>query len=123
MAKKLVIPAGFTVAFANAVAAAPIPAATPYLPHFRVRAQNVADKVSEPTTILAMHFDETLRQIRVFCADGQTRKCNVDRLPNIETGRALWVLLQTIGKKQTPVKFKAAGGFSPDVWFYTVEQQ
>lgn len=123
MAKKLVIPAGFAVAFANASAAATIPEAVPYVPHFRVRAQNADDKISGVTTLLAMHFDENLRQIRVFCADGYTRKCNVDRLPNIETGRALWTLLQTVGKKQTKIRFKAAGGFSPDVWFYTIEQQ
>lgn len=123
MAKKLVIPAGFSIAFANNVVAGELPEAVPYVPHFRVRAQNAEDKVSDVVTLIAIHFNKDTRQILAFCSDGKTRKCNIDRLPNIETARALFGLLQTVGKKQTKIRFKAAGNFSPDTWFYTVEQQ
>jgi len=122
MARKNAIPAGFAISFASAAPVGTIPAAPEYAPHFRVR-RAVADKTSAPVVVSAIHFDEKIRQIQVFCSDGNVRKCNVDRLPTIETGRMLWKLLQTVGKKQTTVVFKAAGGFSPDTWFYTIEQQ
>ena len=79
------------------------------------------DRVSAKVTLQAMHFDEKSKSIKVFCSDGQLRECRVERLPSMETGRQLWRKLQEIGKNGTEVAFVAAGGFSPDKWFYTVE--
>ena len=87
---------------------------------FRVRNTQAADKTSGPVTIKAMHFDEKTREIKVFCDDGRVRRCKVDRLPNVAVGRFLWKELALLGKNNVPVCFTAAGGFSPDVWFYDV---
>jgi hypothetical protein len=87
---------------------------------FRTRYQ-AEDRVSASVKIVAMHFDEKLRQIRVIGSDTKIRKCNVDRLPSVEVGRELWKMLAKAGKEQKEVQFVAAGGFSPDVWFYTVK--
>ena len=110
-----------TVSFANGNGAVlSIPAAEAYLDTFRVR-RHVKDRVSQPVLLTAIHFDEKAREIRVFGDDGQTRKCKVDRLPTIEQGRQLFRTLQKAGTAKKPVQFVAAGGYSPDVWFYTVK--
>jgi len=96
---------------------ATMPVATPA---FRVRTAGRPDRVSAPVTIKAIHFDEAAREIKAFGSDGKVRRCKVDRLPSLETGRALWKELQLLGKQQIPLTFIAAGGFSPDVWFYDV---
>jgi len=80
----------------------------------------VADRKSIVTTIKAMHFDQETRSIKVFCADGFTRECKVDRLASLEAGRALWEQMSKACKEETAMQFVAAGGFSPDKWFYTV---
>lgn len=108
-----------SVSFAAQSASAAIPAAQPYQEQFRVRKQ-VADRVSQPTIMQSMVFMESTREIRVFCTDGNVRKCKVDRLPTLEDGRKLWTKLQRIGKAGKEVSFVAAGGFSPDVWFYDI---
>lgn len=79
------------------------------------------DRVSAAVTIEAMHFDDATKSIKVFCSDGNLRECRVNRLPSIEHGRQLWRKLQAFGKTQQEVCFTAAGGFSPDKWFYSVE--
>jgi hypothetical protein len=79
------------------------------------------DRVSSEVTIEAMHFDDATRSIKVFCSDGNLRECRVQRLPSLEHGRTLWKRLQEIGKEKKSISFVAAGGFSPDKWFYTVE--
>jgi len=79
------------------------------------------DRVSAPVTIEAMHFDDATKSIKVFCSDGNLRECRVQRLPSLEQGRVLWKQLQEFGKSQQAVRFTAAGGFSPDKWFYTAE--
>jgi hypothetical protein len=82
--------------------------------------RTAADRVSDPVTLLSMHYDETNHAIKVFCADGTTRVCKIDRLPDAAAGRALWSTLQKAGKAEQEVKFVAAGGFDPTKWFYTV---
>ncbi|HRV01118.1 MAG TPA: hypothetical protein P5539_05445 [Mesotoga sp.] len=79
------------------------------------------DRVSAKVTIQAMHFDQASKSIKVFCSDGNLRECRVARLPSLEVGRQLWRQLQEIGKAGAELSFVAAGGFSPDKWFYTVE--
>lgn len=78
------------------------------------------DRVSEPVQITAMHYDEQTKSIKAMCSDGKLRECRTERLPSIEHGRELWKMLAKKGKAQEPVKFVAAGGFSPDKWFYSV---
>lgn len=88
------------------------------------------DRRSSPTVMAAAIFnaDEDVREIRVFCEDGNMRRCKVDRMlgadgkPDIEVARALWRKLTKIGTTKTVV-FVAAGGFNPDMWFYDVEVQ
>ena len=87
-------------------------------PAFRVRTANLPDRMSEVVKINAMHFDKSTREIRVFCDDGRTRKCKVDRLPSLDAGRTLWKYLEKVGTEQSETRFISAGGFSPDVWFY-----
>ena len=79
------------------------------------------DRVSAPVKIEAMHFDDSTKSIKVFCSDGNLRECRTARLPDLEAGRQLWRKLQKAGKEKQEVSFTAAGGFSPDKWFYTVE--
>lgn len=80
------------------------------------------DRISDPVTLEAMHYDQATSSIKVFCSDGNLRECRVQRLADREVGgRALWAKLQAAGKNKTPVQFIAAGGFSPDKWFYAVE--
>jgi hypothetical protein len=83
-------------------------------------ARTGADRVSKSTTITAMHYDDKARAIRVFCADGATRTCLIDRMPSMEAGRQLWSALKGAGQEGSEVQFVAAGGFSPDRWFYDV---
>jgi hypothetical protein len=97
-----------------------IPAASPYQEGFRVRKQ-IEDRMSDPVVLKAIHFDQKTREIRAFGSDGMTRKCKVDRLPSLEEGRALFRKLQELGKAQKKFQFIAAGGYSPNVWFYTVK--
>jgi hypothetical protein len=40
----------------------------------------------------------------------------------LDDARQLWKRLQTAGQAGVYVKFIAAGGFSPDRWFYTIEE-
>lgn len=77
------------------------------------------ERVSALVTIDAMHFDQATSSIKVFCSDGNLRECRVNRLPSVEHGRVLWRQLQAAGKAKQEVSFKAAGGFSPDKWFYS----
>ena len=95
-------------------------ATMPINPVFRT-SRTGADRLSKPVQLIACHFDEKARAIRVFCSDGLTRQCNIERLPSIEHARSLWKALQEAGKNNLPVKLVAAGGFSPDRWFYNIE--
>ena len=79
------------------------------------------DRISSPSKIEAMHYDDKAKSIKVFCSDGKLRECRVERLPSIEHGRVLWRKLQELGAAKAEVTFTAAGGFSPDRWFYTAE--
>jgi hypothetical protein len=106
-----------TVNFAAVAATIP---AQPVASNFVTARPGAADRLSSPTTMMAATFDEKTREIRVFCQDGHTRRCKVDRLPNINVARGLWKKLTKIGGSK-PVVFVAAGGFSPDVWFYDVK--
>jgi hypothetical protein len=77
------------------------------------------DRVSSLVKIEAMHYDEATSSIKVFGSDGNLRECRVARLPGgLAEGRVLWRKLQGIGKAGQEVMFVAAGGFSPDKWFY-----
>ena len=80
----------------------------------------VADRLSAAVTIKAMHFEDSTRSIKVFCSDGYTRECRVDRLTSVEHGRKLWKQMEETCKVGTQIRFKSAGGFDPNKWFYDV---
>jgi len=89
-------------------------------PNF-VTSRKGADRKSEPVLMMDARFDEATNTINVYCADGKMRTCRLDRLPSLEHGRALWASIQKAGKAKKPVQFVAAGGFTPDRWFYAIE--
>jgi hypothetical protein len=84
--------------------------------------RTAGDRVSAKVTLQAMHFDETTKSIKVFCSDGNLRECRIERLPTKAQGQKLWRDLQQAGKDKKEVHFKAAGGFSPDKWFYGITE-
>lgn len=77
-------------------------------------------RLSIPHTIVSGTFDSTMREIQVFTENGKIHRCKVDRLPDAEAGRALWKKLVAAQKKETSIRFKAAGGFSPETWFFDI---
>ncbi len=89
---------------------------------FTVKRTNVQDRRSSLTVPQAMHFDDVSRSIKVFCADGYTRECRVDRLSDIKLGRQMFVDLEKAIKNKTEIRFFAAGGFDPNKWFYKFEE-
>jgi hypothetical protein len=80
-----------------------------------------ADRKSSPVTMLDARYEEATQSIKVFCSDGKLRECRVERLTSKDDARALWSAIQKAGKAKAPVVFVAAGGFTPDRWFYTIE--
>jgi len=113
MAKKAIKTVNFTAA------ASPITAQQQAV--FKTARPQLADRLSSPVTLMALTFDEGNREIRVFASDSKMRRCKVDRLPSIEYARTLWTRLQKAGTAGKNVVFVAAGGFSPDTWFYDVK--
>jgi hypothetical protein len=77
-------------------------------------------KHSEPMNIVALHYDQSQRQIRAVGADGNVRVCKIDRLQSINHARTLWAMLQGAKRAGTIISFMAAGGFSPDRWFFDI---
>jgi hypothetical protein len=77
-------------------------------------------RLSIPHTIISGTFDSTMREIQVFSEDGRIHRCKVDRLPDAEAGRTLWKKLVAAQKKGLEIRFKAAGGFSPETWFFDI---
>ena len=90
-------------------------------PAFTVKRTNVQDRRSALTVPQAMHFDDVSRSIKVFCADGYTRECRVDRLSDLKIGRQMFVDLQKLIEQKKEIRFFAAGGFDPNKWFYKFE--
>ena len=85
---------------------------------FTTKRTNVKDRTSRTVKVLAIHFDHATQSMRVFCNDGYTRECRIDRLTDREHGRRMWVHLKECINKGYDIMFVAAGGFSPDKWFY-----
>jgi len=84
---------------------------------FRTATPTITDRTSAAVTIESIYFDKKMNAIIVQCSDKRTRVCKIDRMESIEAARALWVQLKdSLGWS---AKFTAAGGFSPDNWFYT----
>lgn len=80
------------------------------------------DRMSSPVQVEYMHYDEVTKSIKVVGSDGNLRECRTERLPSLEHGRVLWKKLAQAGKNKTSIQFVAAGGFSPDKWFYDFEE-
>lgn len=86
-------------------------------PVFKCIDQSAPMKYSEPQKIVAIHYSDTTREIRVVGEDTNVRVCKIDRLPSIEFARELYSTLKTVKNAQVDICFMAAGNFSPDKWF------
>ena len=87
---------------------------------FRTR-YNTSDKLSAVTTVAGVSFNETTREILALGEDGRVRRCKIDRMPSLQDARNLWQQLVIAHNNDRPVQFVAAGGFSPDSWFYALK--
>jgi hypothetical protein len=101
-----------TLSFSSTVVAAKVAAFT--------TTRKGADRMSDAVTMLDARYEEETQTIKIFSSDGKLRECRIERLPSKEHAKALWKTIQSAGKAKTPVKFVAAGGFSPDRWFYQI---
>jgi site-specific recombinase XerC len=87
---------------------------------FSVTNTKAAVRYSEPMQIVAMHYDTDTREIRVVGEDGNVRTCKIARM-DLNHARELWTNLKEIKNSAREIQFMAAGGFSPDKWFYDVK--
>jgi len=87
---------------------------------FRVARPSAAVRSSSAVRVLSLSHAPGAGggSLSVACSDGVSRVCRLDRLPSLEVGRALWRRLQAAGSAGSLVSFSAAGGFSPDRWFF-----
>ncbi len=76
---------------------------------------------SDVVTPKGLAFEDAWREIRVLSSDGKMRRCKIDRLEDEAARRHLWTLLSKAVRNEANVRFKSAGGFSPDMWFYDIE--
>ncbi len=87
---------------------------------FSVTNTKAAIKYSEPMQIVALHYDEATKEIRAVGEDTNVRVCKIARM-DINHARELWTNLKEIKNSAREIQFMAAGGFSPDKWFYDVK--
>jgi hypothetical protein len=73
---------------------------------------------SEAMNIIGLHYEN--KEIRAIGADGNVRVCKIDRLPSVEVARGLWKRLRTAMDNGEIISFQAAGGFSPNRWFFDI---
>jgi hypothetical protein len=102
----------------------------PFVPSFKVASKvevpfitnnpSQGDRVSQPTKITDLSFNEVTRSIEVTCDDRRKRQCRIDRLANDKMVKDLQKALQEAYDKKTSVQFVAAGGADANVWFYRV---
>ncbi len=78
------------------------------------------DRKSLPVQITELVFNEKTRSIQVTCSDNKLRQCRIDRLVDDAAVKSLSKRLQSAYDKGANVCFLAAGGFSPEVWFYNI---
>jgi len=93
---------------------------------FRTSTPKLADKLSAPVQVTMMTYDKDSGSIRAWGSDMKMRECKVARLHDdpeqaVRIGRALWAAVAKAGKEKAVIRFRAAGGFSADRWFYTIE--
>lgn len=118
MARSTAIP---TFAALGAQLAAMGARSAPVIAPFKVTNERAAIRLSEPMQIVAVHYNEASREIRVVGEDANVRVCKIDRLTSINAARELWKALIEAKNSTREVQFKAAGGFSPDRWFFDIE--
>lgn len=78
------------------------------------------DRVSLPVTITALSFNEQTRTIEATGSDNRKRQCRIDRITDQAVLKTLTKRLQSAYDKGTKVKFVAAGGNDPQVWFFSI---
>jgi beta-lactamase class A len=79
------------------------------------------DRFSNPVKIKELTFNETTRSIEATGSDGYKRQCRIDRITHTETLKQLTKDLQKCYDNETLVRFIAAGGNDPKVWFYNID--
>jgi hypothetical protein len=79
------------------------------------------DRYSVPVKIKELTFNELTRSIEATGTDGYKRQCRIDRITHTETLKQLTKDLQKCYDNGTLVRFIAAGGNDPKVWFYNIE--
>jgi|AOAMet1_04_M0_20_1038515.scaffolds.fasta_scaffold09809_4 hypothetical protein len=76
---------------------------------------------SAPVVVTGVEFNTDTRTIMAFCADGNTRKCRVDRCASLEFARALYKAVKEFAKHGHELEFCSMGNNSPDKWFCNVD--
>jgi len=79
------------------------------------------DRLSAPVKIKDLAYNEMTRSIEATGSDGYKRQCRIDRITHQETLKALTKDLQKAYDNGDLVRFIAAGGNDPKVWFYNIE--
>ena len=78
------------------------------------------DRLSGEVRINFLEYDEPTRTIVAIGTDGRKRQCRIDNFENTEVLRELTRKLQLAYDENQLVQFIAAGGNSPDIWFYDI---
>jgi hypothetical protein len=82
---------------------------------------NGADMMSFPVRIIGFDFNENTRSFEVECDDRRMRQCRVDRMPEadaVELEKAI-IKARDAGME---VRFIAAGGNNPNIFFYSIKK-
>ena len=81
------------------------------------------DRISHPVRIIEIGYNETTRTIEAIGSDGRKRQCRIDRISNTEDLRQLTKELQAAYDNEEKIRFVAAGGNNPDIWFYKIQSE
>jgi len=81
------------------------------------------DRASHAVKIIDLSFNELTRTIEATGSDGRKRQCRIDRITNTEDLRQLTRELQAAYDNDETIRFVAAGGNNPDIWFYKIQSE
>jgi len=88
---------------------------------FTTNNPTMEDRMSQPTVIVELKFNEITRSIEATCSDRRLRQVRIDRLPSDRAIQLLTQALQVAMDTKQEVQFIAAGGADPSVWFYNIK--
>jgi len=78
------------------------------------------DRTSAVVTLIELSFNETTRSIEATGSDNRKRQCRIDRITDTKVLKQLTKDLQTAYDTEAKIRFVAAGGNDPNVWFYNI---